>query len=140
MDVLTKKQRSYNMSQIKAKNTNPEIYIKNILRRNNVKGFSLHGSLLGKPDIIFRKKKIALFMDGCFWHKCPECFIEPRTRRKFWLKKITQNVIRDKKINKELKKRGWKVIRIWEHEIKAEGYPIKIARIIKALLKSLRAS
>ena len=117
-DVLTKEQRSYNMSMIKAKNTRPEIVLRKLLSSHGIRGYRIHYKLTGKPDIVFPKKKIAVFIDGCFWHKCHECFVKPETNRGFWNKKIDSNVKRDRIVNLELKEKGWKVIRIWEHEIK----------------------
>lgn len=119
-DVLTKKQRSYCMSQIKGKDTQPEIILRKALSSAGLKGYRLHYKLIGKPDIVFPKKKIAIFIDGCFWHKCPKCFISPETNKSFWRKKIDSNVRRDGIVNSELKSKGWKVIRIWEHELRKE--------------------
>lgn len=120
MDVLTKKQRSYNMSMIKSKNTNPEFLVKQSIKRNRITGVSYHPPLPGKPDLAIKSKKVVVFIDGCFWHKCKKCFKEPATRRQFWIKKIESNVIRDKKVNSELGKKGWKIIRIWEHQIRKD--------------------
>lgn len=117
-DVLTRKQRSYNMSMIRCKDTHPEIILREKLLTAGYKGFKSNYKLLGKPDFVFPKDKIALFVDGCFWHKCPRCFREPGTNAKFWELKINSNVKRDKLINHLLKKQGWKVIRIWEHTIR----------------------
>ncbi|MEA3255673.1 MAG: very short patch repair endonuclease [Candidatus Altiarchaeota archaeon] len=119
-DVLTKEQRSYNMSQIKGKNTQPELLLRKYLFLKGLKGYRLKSSLIGKPDIVFTKYKIAIFIDGCFWHKCPGCFVKPTSNINFWKKKIDGNVKRDKEVNKILKKQGWKVIRFWEHEIKKD--------------------
>jgi len=74
--------------------------------------------LPGNPDIVFVNRKIAVFVDGCFWHKCPQCYIELKSNRGYCLKKIDKNVKRDKKINELLKKTGWKVIRLREHQLK----------------------
>jgi DNA mismatch endonuclease (patch repair protein) len=117
-DVLTPAQRKFNMSQIQGKNTNPEIKLRKILFANGIRGYRIHYNLLGKPDIVFTKKKIAIFIDGCFWHKCPMDFQEPETRKEFWMKKINSNVERDKIVNAELRHMGWTVIRVWEHEIR----------------------
>jgi len=117
-DVLTKEQRSYNMSMIKAKNTRPEIVLRKLLSSHGIRGYRIHYKLTGKPDIVFPKKKIAVFIDGCFWHKCPRCFVKPQTNKGFWKEKINSNVERDKIVNKKLKKMGWKIIRIWEHELR----------------------
>lgn len=117
-DVLTKRQRSYCMSQIRGKGTKQEIILKNKLRAAGLSGYRMHFELAGKPDIAYPGHKLAIFLDGCFWHKCPMCYNKPRTNRTFWLKKLGDNVIRDKKINQQLKKAGWKVIRFWEHDIR----------------------
>jgi DNA mismatch endonuclease, patch repair protein len=120
MDVLNKSQRSYNMSQIRAKNTTPEIKLRKALFRNGLRGYKIHYNLEGKPDIVFTKYKIAIFIDGCFWHKCPKCFVEPKTRTDYWLKKIEKNKQRDKIVNKKLKNEGWFILRFWEHQIEKE--------------------
>jgi DNA mismatch endonuclease (patch repair protein) len=117
-DVLTKEQRAYNMSKIRGKNTAPEIKLRKLLWSEGIRGYRIHFKLPGKPDIVFSKKRVAIFIDGCFWHKCPVCFQEPETRKEFWMKKILSNIDRDVKVNIQLKEKGWTVIRIWEHEIK----------------------
>jgi DNA mismatch endonuclease (patch repair protein) len=127
-DVLTPEQRKLNMSHIRGKNTGPEIKLRKILWSNGIRGYRIHYNLLGKPDIVFTKKKIAIFVDGCFWHKCPACFQEPETRKEFWMKKIQSNVERAAKVNEQLKSEGWTVIRVWEHEIRKE--PEKIVKRI----------
>jgi DNA mismatch endonuclease (patch repair protein) len=119
-DVLTKKQRSYCMSRIRAKDTQPEVILRKALSSAGLKGYRLHYKLIGKPDIVFPKRRIAIFIDGCFWHRCPKCFIKPGTNKSFWKKKIDSNVKRDKTVNAELKSKGWKVLRIWEHELRKE--------------------
>lgn len=108
------------MSRIRAKDTQPEIILRGIISGAGIRGYRLNYKLLGKPDIVFPKKKIAIFIDGCFWHKCPRCFVNPDINRKFWNKKIASNVKRDTIVNTELKGGGWKVIRIWEHELRKE--------------------
>lgn len=118
MDVLTPTQRSFNMSRILSKNTSPEIILRKLLTAEGIKGYRLHYKILGKPDIVFPKKKIAIFIDGCFWHKCKKDFIAPKTNKKFWFPKIENNIARDKQVNRALKKTGWTILRIWEHELK----------------------
>lgn len=117
-DVLTTGQRKYNMSRIRSKNTGPEITFRKLLFARGIRGYRIHYDLPGKPDIVFVKKKIAIFIDGCFWHKCPEDFQEPETRKEFWMNKINSNVARDEKNNKILQDDGWIVLRFWEHEIR----------------------
>ena len=120
------------MSRIRGKNTGPEIKLRKILFAAGIRGYRIHYDLLGKPDLVFVKKKIAVFIDGCFWHKCPEDFQEPETRKEFWNKKIQSNIDRDEKINEQLKGDGWIVIRVWEHEIKKE--PENVLKKIIAFL------
>lgn len=117
MDSLTKKQRSFCMSHIRSRNTAPELKFRNYLRKKGLKNYRVKNNIRGKPDIYFPKKKIAVFIDGCFWHKCPKCFVGPKTKKTYWMKKIKRNIERDKEINSILKKNKIKVLRIWEHEI-----------------------
>ena len=132
-DVLTKKQRSFNMSQIKGKDTKPEVILRKQLYARGIRGYRIHYKLSGKPDIVFLKKKIAIFVDGCFWHKCPLCFVKPKTRAKFWTKKIESNIKRDTTVKELLEKEGWIVLRIWEHEIKKtmDNVLIEILKLLK---------
>ena len=134
-DVHTPAQRKLNMSRIRAKNTVPEIKLRKLLFSNGIRGYRIHYNLPGKPDIVFIKKKIVIFIDGCFWHKCPVCFQEPETRKDFWMKKIQSNVDRDRKVNEQLKDLRWEVLRIWEHEIREE--PEKsFKKVLRMLEKS----
>ena len=119
-DVLTTEQRKYNMSRIRGKDTRPELILRKILYAKGIRGYRIHYRLPGKPDIVFVKKKIVIFIDGCFWHKCPICFKEPETRKEFWMKKIKENVRRDEENLKKLSSDGWTVLRFWEHEIRKE--------------------
>jgi DNA mismatch endonuclease (patch repair protein) len=137
-DVLTKSQRSYNMSRIRAVNTKPEMLLRKLLSAGGHRGYRIHYRLPGKPDIVFVRKKIAIFVDGCFWHRCPKCFVKPGTRKKFWIKKISTNVKRDKEITTKLKKGGWVVIRLWEHEVRKS--PEKCLRIIEKNLEKRTSS
>ncbi len=131
MDVLTKEQRSYNMSQIRGKNTKPEIRLRKLLWALGLR-YRLYYRLPGKPDIVFVKKKIAVFVDGCFWHGCEAHGTKPKTNKKFWNKKIQSNIDRDRKNIKRLEEMGWKVLRFWEHDIKksAENVAAKIYKIV----------
>lgn len=132
-DVLTKKQRNYNMSQIRARNTKPEIKFRKLLSNKGIKNYKInYSSLPGKPDIVFIKNRVAIFIDGCFWHKCPVCFIKPKTRVKFWMEKIRENLQRDREVNKELKKKDWSVIRIREHDVERNSEQI-LLRFLKIL-------
>ena len=117
-DTITRKHRSWNMSQIRGSDTKPEIAVRSYLHRNGLR-FRIHDKKLpGKPDIALKKYNTAIFIDGCFWHKCPSCYKPPSSNRKFWTEKIERNVRRDRRINSGLRKNGWVVLRIWEHFVK----------------------
>jgi DNA mismatch endonuclease (patch repair protein) len=123
MDVLTEKQRSYCMSRISSKNTKPELTFRKLLSSTGIKGYRNHSPVLGHPDVYLAGRRIAVFIDGCFWHRCPKCFVRPKTRISFWTPKIRKNVERDRKVNRLLAENGIKVVRFWEHEIRND--PLK---------------
>jgi DNA mismatch endonuclease, patch repair protein len=111
--------RSEIMSSIKAKNTKPEILVRRVLWNNGIKGYRLHWKKApGRPDISFPGRKIAIFVNGCFWHRCPYCKPTiPKSNSVFWNEKFEKNVERDNKKISELEKGGWKVVIVWECEI-----------------------
>jgi DNA mismatch endonuclease (patch repair protein) len=131
-DVHTREQRSYNMSRVKGKNTGLELKFRKKLFIKGCRGYRLNYKLPGNPDLVFPKKKVSVFIDGCFWHKCPKCFKSPKSNKAFWKSKIEGNVERDKKANASLKKSGWKVIRIWEHDMRKDINK-SCQKVIKAL-------
>jgi DNA mismatch endonuclease (patch repair protein) len=110
-------QRKYNMSRIKSSDTLIELKFRKFIWKNGLMGYRLKSKIAGKPDIYFSKQKVAVFIDGCFWHKCPIDFIRPKSKNDYWDKKIKNNVKRDKKINLKLKTEKVRVLRFWEHEI-----------------------
>ena len=136
MDVHDKETRSYNMSQIKGKNTKPEIIVRKYLfskgfrYRINVK------SLPGSPDIVLKKYNTAIFINGCFWHGHEGCkyFVWPKTRKEFWQEKIQSNIQRDNKNIALLKDEGWNVITIWECELKKDKVQSTLENLILELL------
>jgi len=132
VDVLTPEQRYHNMSRIRSKDTIPEMVIRKSLYSQGIRGYRTNFKLLGKPDIVFVKRRIAIFIDGCFWHKCPICFKEPETRKEFWNNKINKNVERDRIVEKELTSQGWKVMRFWEHDVRKSPGKV-VNKIIKIL-------
>lgn len=133
MDVLTKEQRSYCMSKIQGKNTKPELALRQSLWCTGLR-YRLHYKLPGRPDIVFVSARIAVFVDGCFWHGCPEHGVKPKTNRTFWNEKIGKNMERDIRNTKQLKKEGWKVLRFWEHEIKQDVLKVT-EKIVKTVMK-----
>lgn len=129
-DNLTKEQRSYCMSRIRSKWTSQEKKIHNYLKGNKVK-HKMHPNITGCPDILLIQSKTVIFLHGCFWHKCPRCYKEPKTKREYWIPKIENNVKRDKKNERLLKNEGYNVLKIWEHDIKKsiDSYIIKIKKL-----------
>jgi DNA mismatch endonuclease (patch repair protein) len=112
--------RSRTMSAIRGKhNRSTELRLRMALVKAGVSGWTLHPQELpGRPDFYFKKTKLSIFVDGCYWHGCPKCGHIPKTRTAFWKAKIKRNQERDKMKGLELKKRGIKSLRIWEHELK----------------------
>ena len=119
MDIVSKKKRSDMMSRIRSKNTGPEKYVRKELRKRGFQ-FTLHKkNLPGKPDIVLKKHKTVINVNGCFWHhhNCGKYKI-PKSNRKFWLNKLNTNKARDQINMKKLRKLGWKVYKIWECKLK----------------------
>ena len=132
-DSLTSSQRSYCMSQVKSKDTDIERYVRSELHKKGYRFRKHVKNLPGKPDIVFLKDKLAVFIDGDFWHGYRFPAWE-HTVSDFWKKKIGKNRERDQKNFKKLRKMGWKVIRIWQHEIKKD-IDSTIKKIIFALTR-----
>lgn len=139
MDVHSQKQRSYNMSRIKGKNTKPELLVRKWLWARGYR-YRLHRKdLPGKPDIVFPGQKKAVFVHGCFWHKhtC-RYFKWPRTNREFWQEKIIGNVSRDQRNYKALQECGWNYFVLWECELK--GNAPEILGNLQAFLDNKKSS
>ena len=135
-DVHTPEVRSYNMSMIRGKNTKPEIIVRKFLHSRGFR-FRLHKKELpGKPDIVLPKLKTVIFIHGCFWHGHKNCkyFVTPKTRTKWWLNKIAGNKETDKKNNIRLKKAGWKIITMWECQLR----PKKVLRTLMGLESKIK--
>jgi len=118
MDNLTKEQRRKNMQHIRSTGTVPERTIIKALKKKKIYFATYVSKIIGKPDIVFRRKKIAVFIDSDFWHGHPRRCIMPKSNIDYWENKISGNRKRDKIVNRELKRQGWKVIRLWEYDIK----------------------
>ncbi len=119
MDRISKEARSRNMAAIKAGgNKTTELQFIKFLRLNKISGWRRNSPLYGHPDFVFKKEKTAVFVDGCFWHGCKKHKTIPKTRNKFWSQKIENNKRRDKEVNKYYKSIGWKIIRVWEHDLR----------------------
>lgn len=118
MDNLTKEQRRKTMQAIRSKGTAPERLIMRGLKRRKIYFASHVDSIIGKPDIVFRRKKIAVFIDSDFWHGHPKRCIMPTTNVDYWSNKIARNRKRDKDVNRKLRQDRWKVIRLWASDVK----------------------
>lgn len=129
-DNLTKEQRTKCMKNIRSQWTSIELFIHNYLKGNKIK-HEMHPDINGSPDLIIKDKKTAIFIHGCFWHKCPKCYKEPKSNKEYWLPKIDKNVKRDRRNTNSLKKQGFKVITYWEHDLKGVNRLATINKILK---------
>jgi len=132
-DVFSPQKRSEIMSRVKGRdNRATEVELVKIFRTYRIKGWRRNVRLYGKPDFIFRDLRIAVFVDGCFWHGCPIHGSIPQTNRAFWEKKIARNKKRDLAVKLKLDELGWKTFRIWQHEFR------KPNKSVRRLQKSLQ--
>lgn len=123
-DKFSSEVRSKIMSRIRSKWTRAEKKVHNLLKGNKI-NHKMHPDLPGNPDVLLYGTNSVLFIDGCFWHNCPEHGHIPKSNVNYWKKKIERNVIRDKETNNVLKEIGFNVIRIWEHEVNNEDFCIE---------------
>ncbi|QHF09498.1 DNA mismatch endonuclease Vsr [Pseudomonas syringae UB303] len=133
-DVFMPEQRSKVMAKIKCKNTKPEMIVRSTCHRMGLR-FRLHRvDLPGKPDLVFTKRKLCLFVHGCFWHQHPGCkyAYQPKSRPEFWVPKLQKNVIRDENAKDSLEALGWKVAVIWECQTKKID---EVESIIKEIIE-----
>ncbi|MEJ8841902.1 DNA mismatch endonuclease Vsr [Lacibacter sp. H375] len=134
-DVHTSAQRSFNMSRIKGKDTKPEMLVRKYLHAQGFR-YKLHDKTLpGKPDLVLPKYKTVIFIHGCFWHGHTNCryFKIPQTRTEWWKEKINKNIANDVNALKLLKRDGWKIIILWECDLK----PVKLEATLASLVTTL---
>lgn len=118
---------SKSMKSNRSSGTKPELILSRLLRKR-----IQNNSLPGSPDFVYPRKKMAVFVHGCFWHRCPDCNFElPKRNRDFWSQKFGRNVERDRLVKKELEILGWLVVEIWEHELR--GDPMKVVENIRLI-------
>ena len=131
-DVFSKSKRSEVMSRIRSRgNQATELALAKLFRRHKITGWRRNQKVFGKPDFIFPKHKLAVFVDGCFWHGCPKHGTQPKGNAAFWRKKISRNQIRDRLVTRTLRKAGWRILRIWEHELTRKHQTRRLRRIGK---------
>ncbi len=120
-DVISKKKRSQVMAAIRSHgNKDTELKLAAILRAHRITGWRRQQPLPGKPDFVFRRHRLAVFVDGCFWHGCRWHCRMPKSRQGFWRPKISRNKARDVVVGRLLRRTGWRILRFWEHSLRDE--------------------
>jgi DNA mismatch endonuclease (patch repair protein) len=133
-DVFSKAKRSEVMSRIRGRgNKETELALASLFRRQGITGWRRHPRIFGKPDFVFPKSRLAVFVDGCFWHGCPKHCNQPANNREFWRKKLAANKARDRKVSRALRTAGWRILRIWGHELARKREAVLLAKLWKAL-------
>ena len=116
-DIVSKKKRSEIMSRIKSKDSRIEVLFRKSLWKKGFRYSKNSSKYFGKPDVVLLKHKTVIFIDSCFWYGCKKHCRIPSVRKKYWTAKIAKNKERDKEVSKYYKKQGWKIFRIWEHNL-----------------------
>lgn len=119
--------KSEQMARVRSKDTTPEVLLRKALWAQGHR-YRLRIKLPGTPDLGFSRARLAIFVDGCFWHGCPEHYCAPVQNAEFWAAKVARNVARDRRVDESLAQLGWRVIRVWEHEL-AQDLPGVVAHI-----------
>lgn len=132
-DIWTTAKRSEVMSRIRSKgNLRTELRLIEIMRAHGITGWRRHQPLAGTPDFTFRSERLAVFVDGCFWHGCQKCYRTPTSNESYWAAKVAGNRVRDRRVAATLRRAGWRVVRIWEHQLRLEPRRV-VRRLVKAL-------
>jgi DNA mismatch endonuclease (patch repair protein) len=139
VDPLSPEQRSERMSRVRGTNNkSTEGKVERILEENGISGWIKHpAGIPGRPDFYFPDQRLALFVDGCFWHACPKCGRLPKSRPEFWLVKIDGNRRRDNRTRRTLRKSGFRVMRVWEHDLKHLRWLDRLSRMLGKLPRQL---
>jgi DNA mismatch endonuclease (patch repair protein) len=132
-DIFTKAKRSAVMSAIRGcGNKDTELRMMALLRAHGITRWRRNARVFGRPDFVF-PMRLAVFVDGCFWHACPKHATTPKSNAAFWRKKLAANKVRDRLVTRNLRAKGWRVLRIWEHEL-ARNHEVRLVRRIKDAL------
>jgi DNA mismatch endonuclease (patch repair protein) len=138
-DTLTVAGRSARMSLVRSRgNRATELRLMALMHEHRITGWRRGVGLLGKPDFVFRARKVAVFVDGCFWHGCPRHGRTPKTRIAFWTAKLARNAQRDRIVTRTLRRSGWRVVRVWECGLSCKRAIRTMARIAGALSRNPR--
>lgn len=132
-DNLTKEQRSYNMSRIHSTGTSIERTLVRHMRKAGITGWRRKSKLCGRPDFVFTRFQTVVFVDGCYWHGCRRCALGSKSNSAYWGPKIAGNAKRDRRNTKMLRELGWNVVRLWEHDLKANPM-----RCLKKIMVAIR--
>ena len=133
-DVFTAEERSGIMARVRSRgNSATELRLIELMRASGITGWRRGAPLRGKPDFVFRAEKVAVFVDGCFWHGCPRHATMPANNRTFWKAKLARNAARDREVTRALRKAGWRVIRVWECALTRTRSVRTAARIARML-------
>jgi len=139
MDIMNKEERSERMRRVRSKgNRSTEVRFRLALVRKGIRGWKMQdGSLVGRPDFVFPEAKVAIFVDGCFWHGCPVCKRPlPIANREYWENKIKFNMTRSRQVDQQLRSSGFRVLRIWEHSLRSPRYITHfVDRLFERLLR-----
>lgn len=121
------------MRRIRSRDTSPELALRRALHASGLR-YSLRRKLPGSPDVVFVRARVAVFVDGCFWHGCPAHCRRPAGNRAYWEAKIERNMARDERVTRELRAAGWRTVRLWEHQVKADPArcAARVARQVRA--------
>lgn len=129
-DIFSRKKRSAVMAAIRSHgNKGTELRLIEIFRAHGITGWRRGSRLPGRPDFVFPLVKTAVFVDGCFWHGCPKHGTKPKTRAAFWLAKISGNKARDRRVDRLLRAKGWRVVRVWEHALRRRDEARLVGRL-----------
>jgi DNA mismatch endonuclease (patch repair protein) len=134
VDLISVEDRSVLMGRIRSHgNKSTELKLLEIFKANGITGWRRKQSLIGKPDFVFRRSRVCVFVDGCFWHGCPKCYRSPSSNQVYWSAKVERNRARDRLVTRTLKASGWRVLRIWEHQLADKARGRLLARLSKYL-------
>ena len=133
-DIFTKAKRSAVMALIRSRgNKATELRMIALFRAHGITGWRRNARVFGRPDFVFRAERVAVFVDGCFWHGCPRHATQPATRAAFWAAKFSRNKARDREVTRTLRRAGWRVLRVWECALANKRSARTVARIARAL-------
>jgi DNA mismatch endonuclease (patch repair protein) len=137
-DFLTKAQRSVRMASIRSRgNKRTEMALVRLFRQHHITGWRRHQRMLASPDFIFRAQRLVIFVDGCFWHGCPKHSLHVLKSGAYWKKKLVANQRRDQLMTRTLRRKDWRVLRIWEHELARKNETRLLKRLQRYLGRSI---